>query len=123
VHPPHTYPRSPVRAVTPTSLPLSFHSRHANTAAPTIADLVIVTIAIAIALTSTQWECRDIIAAIVAVSIVITIAMIMIMLTRAAQQVSPRPSAQSDFSRQPYLYMVAIPPGYLPSPVDPSRLM
>jgi hypothetical protein len=41
----------------------------------------------------------------------------------AAEQVSPQPSAQSDFSRQPYLYMVTIPPGYLPSPVDPSRPM
>ncbi|KAH9966954.1 hypothetical protein BGW80DRAFT_1462285 [Lactifluus volemus] len=40
-----------------------------------------------------------------------------------AEQVSPQPSGQSDFSRQPYLYMVAIPPGYLPGQVDPSRPM
>ncbi|KAI0246965.1 hypothetical protein BJV78DRAFT_1249740 [Lactifluus subvellereus] len=37
------------------------------------------------------------------------------------EQVSPQPSGQSDVPRPPYLYVVAIPPGYLPSPVDPSR--
>ncbi|KAH9966956.1 hypothetical protein BGW80DRAFT_730248 [Lactifluus volemus] len=41
----------------------------------------------------------------------------------AAEQVSPQPSAQSNFSRQPYLYMVTIPPRYLPSQVEPSRPM
>ena len=39
------------------------------------------------------------------------------------EQVSPQPSGQSDVPRPPYLYMVAMPPGYLPNPVDPSRLI
>jgi hypothetical protein len=44
-----------------------------------------------------------------------------------AEQVSPQLSSQSDIQRQPYLFMVAMPPtamppgGYMPGPVDPSH--
>lgn len=39
-----------------------------------------------------------------------------------AEQVSPQASSQSDVPRQPYLFVVAMPPppGYMPGPVDPS---
>ncbi|KAH9954789.1 hypothetical protein BGW80DRAFT_390693 [Lactifluus volemus] len=110
---------SPVRTVTLTSLPLSFHlPRHANTVAATAAHLANVTIAIAITLTSAQWGRREVVAAIVTVSIAIDIALASAEWCRRAGI-----AGQSDFSRQPYLYMVAIPPGYLPSQVDPSRPM
>ncbi|KAI9513019.1 hypothetical protein F5148DRAFT_1159963 [Russula earlei] len=39
------------------------------------------------------------------------------------EQASPQSSGTSDVPRQPYLFMVAMPPGYVPGPVDPSRSM
>jgi hypothetical protein len=48
-------------------------------------------------------------------------------LARVPEQVSPQSSGNSDVPRQPYLYVVAMPPamppGYMPGPVDPSRQM
>jgi len=38
-------------------------------------------------------------------------------------QVSPQLSGHSDVPRQPYVFMVAMPPGYSPGPVDFSRSM
>ena len=44
-------------------------------------------------------------------------------LERAPEQLSPQSSGNSDVPRQPFLYVVAMPPGYMPGPVDPSRPM
>ena len=44
-------------------------------------------------------------------------------LARAPEQVSPQLSGNSDVPRQPFLYVVAMPPGYAPGSVDPSRPM
>ncbi|KAI0295912.1 hypothetical protein B0F90DRAFT_1748359 [Multifurca ochricompacta] len=40
-----------------------------------------------------------------------------------AEQGSPQSSGHSDVPRQPYLYVVAMPPAYMTGPVDPSRPM
>jgi hypothetical protein len=39
------------------------------------------------------------------------------------EQMSPQSSGHSDAPQQPYLFVVAIPPGYMTSPVDTSRPM
>ncbi|KAI0287294.1 hypothetical protein BC826DRAFT_56618 [Russula brevipes] len=39
------------------------------------------------------------------------------------EQMSPQSSGHSDVPQQPYLFVVAIPPGYMPGPVDTSRPM
>jgi hypothetical protein len=44
-------------------------------------------------------------------------------LARTPEQVSPQSSGNSDVPRQPFLYVVAMPPGYVPGQVDPARPM
>ncbi len=44
-------------------------------------------------------------------------------LAGAPEQVSPQTSGNSDVPKQPFLYVVAMPPGYTAGPMDPSRPM
>lgn len=44
-------------------------------------------------------------------------------MAHAPEPVSLQSSGNSDIPKQPFLYVVAMPPGYAPGPVDPSRPM
>ena len=44
-------------------------------------------------------------------------------MAHAPEQLSMQSSGNSDVPKQPFLYVVAMPPGYAPGPVDPSRPM